>query len=233
MFAEERMKAMAERTIRKALIETVTRSGKRQLPEDDSYELAMAEAATDPYIAANRQRFFLQGDARIVPHPRKVLSSMRAAYQHILAAERLGVATVGEELIEESVITLEWISADLASKLVDYLSLILQRGNEHISIFREVKYSELVETAMLASRIYYVSLSFPKTLRDTSFSWVPTIRDDKYATEWLLNVALAMDKSFRDDAESLAARKDFRYAVYELHQDLARLQQRALTAGEP
>src|SRR4051794_14723695 len=107
-----RLDQMAERTVRAACLSLAGSFHRSTMDLDQAYDYAHGRALLAQYYA---------GNASIVASPKW------RAYEHVFAAEEVGVRPVGREFIEEAAIVLRWAAQETAPILVDYLDATLCR----------------------------------------------------------------------------------------------------------
>jgi len=193
---EHQLDRLAERPIRKALEFAVVRERPSPMDEDAAYAVANAFAISDDFLAWSEKRG---------QYTEAEIEKMRAAYEHVLAADRIGVAAVGWGMLADSVIMLRWADPETADDLVDYLDLVLNRRMEHVTLAREAPYNKVLMAAKVATRVSSFTGTFPDRLADSSFPW---LRSLYHGYSWwpTLLMAMLMDRDFFGAATDFLAR---------------------------
>src|SRR5262249_41976313 len=122
---------------------------------------------------------------------RMELSPRRQTLQHILAAENIGVSSVGFDLIEGAVISQGWATGSAAATFAEDLHLTLQRADEHVHLLRTAKFWVLAESARCAARLQKITSIAPQLLAGTDFSWIVTVPEE-YISGIKLQLAFMM-----------------------------------------
>jgi hypothetical protein len=193
---EYQLDRLAERPIRKALEFAVVRERPSPMDEDAAYAVANSFAISDGFLTWPEKRG---------QYTEAEIEKMRAAYEHVLAADRIGVAAVGWGMLVDSVIKLQWADPEAADDLVDYLDLVLNRRLEHITLAREAPYDKLLMVAKVVVRVSSFTGTFPDRLVDSSFPWLPSLHHD-YRWWPTLLMAMLMDRDFFGAATDFLAR---------------------------
>jgi hypothetical protein len=181
---EHQFDRLAERPIRKALEFAVVRERPSPMDEDAAYAYANTFARSDGFVTwAERRGQYTEAE----------IERMRAAYEQVLAADRIGVAGVGWGMLADSVIVLQWAGPEAADDLVDYLDLVLNRRMEHVTLAREAPYDKVRMVAKVAARVSSFTGTFPDRLVDSAFSWLPSLPRD-YGWWPTLLMAMLMDQ---------------------------------------
>jgi hypothetical protein len=182
--ADARVGEMAERPVRRALEELMKESAIPRLTEDQAYDQAYRRALLAQFYARS---------SRIELSPR------RQALQHILAAEHIGVSSVGFDLVEGAVISQGWATGSAAATLTEYLNLTLQRVEEHQHILRTAEFEALLESARCAAELQEIASIAPQLLAGTDFSWILTVPEE-YISGIKLQLAFMMDDQLMQSA---------------------------------
>lgn len=142
--------ALPETPIRGALLLNISRQSSSEIDEDLAYIIAEDKARRDTSFTArtfhHARAWGLEFDAlrrgdlstydelrARSRQSRRSLSTLRPAYAHVMAAERLGVEAVGYEMVRESIVELAWASVDESEKSTRFLALTLGRSMEALA----------------------------------------------------------------------------------------------------
>jgi hypothetical protein len=193
---ERQLERLAERPIRKALEFAVARERPFTMDEDAAYAAANAFARSNEFIMLPE---------RPGQYTETEIEKMRAAYEQVLAADRIGVAAVGWGMLADSVTMLRWADPEAADGLVDYLDLVLNRRMEHVTLAQEAPYDRVLMVAKVAARISSFRGTFPDRLADSSFPWLPSLHHD-YSWWPTLLMAMLMNRDFFGAAADFLAR---------------------------
>jgi len=121
------------------------------------------------------------------------LDTMRGAYEHVLAADLIGVNQVGWDLVAESVTSLRWADARSIDTVVNYLDMVLNRRDDHVALARHVPYDLLLLAARASTRVLGFLGRFPSVPMQEELSWLSKLPRDY--TWWpILLMAMLMDR---------------------------------------
>jgi hypothetical protein len=193
---EHQFDRLAERPIRKALEFAVVRERPSPMDEDAAYAEANAFARSDGFV---------RWPEKPGQYTEAEIEKMHAAYEQVLAADRIGVAAVGWGMLADSVITLQWADPEAADDLVDYLDSVLNRRMEHVTLARAAPYNKVLMAAKVAVRVSSFTGTFPDRLVDSSFPWLRSLHHD-YRWWPTLLMAMLMDRDLFGAATDFLAR---------------------------
>lgn len=121
------------------------------------------------------------------------LNTIRGAYEHVLAAEFIGVNQVGWDLVAESVTSLRWADARSIDTVVNYLNMVLNRRDDHLELACHVPYDLLLVAARASTRVLGFLGRFPSVPMQEELLWLSKLPRDY--TWWpVLLMAMLMDR---------------------------------------
>lgn len=193
----------------RSLPERVVRTSLRSLLEEDrvpaaksedaAYQEAFEIAAKDRWILRGSDMAFFHGEPAV---PARSMREARAAYEHVLAAQRLGVYAVGVEIIQEALVTMGWVPGHGAVEATAYLALVLNNTDQLCQAVDRTAYRHLCETASIAARLHSMAVFSMAALIGTGFEWLPRLHTN-LVRHSAVHAAILMDSQMEAAGRAL------------------------------